>query len=479
MTIDTEIDEITTEDRDESRFRALESRTLESRALKGTYIIVGFYGLALALRMLSSIVLAKLFAPEMFGYMALVTTIIVGLNLFSHIGLEDSIIQNPRGDDEAFINTAWTIQVMRGVGLWLLTVILAWPAARFYEPRLLWLLPVVGFGSAIAGFSSPKLLTLSRHLGVGKLSLLELTSQFVLFAVSLIWAYFQRTIWALAIGRVVSELIRMLVSYRLTNEGVKPRFVMERESLHSLLKFGRWILIGTALTFLASQSDRLILPKILPHATAFKILGIYGIAFSLSDLPRQIIQMFSTKVGFPFIAKFAHKPRPEFRKVLLKYRMMVLAAGAVLLTTTICVGDIFVRLAYDSRYQAAAWMIAIFAAGLWHTLLYNTITPAIMSLQKAHYNALANLLYCIALFGLLPLGFHYFGIVGAVAAVAISDLPVYLVNIWASYRQGLGMLHQDGLMTLFFLATLAAGFAIRHVFGLGIPFPNFAHLAQL
>ena len=34
------------------------------------------------------------------GFMALVTTIIVGLNLFSHIGLEDSIIQNPRGDDE-------------------------------------------------------------------------------------------------------------------------------------------------------------------------------------------------------------------------------------------------------------------------------------------------------------------------------------------------------------------------------------------
>jgi len=470
MTIDTEIDEISTEDRDESRFRAL-----ESRALKGTYFIVAFYGIALGLRFVSSIVLARLFAPELFGLMTLLTTVIVGLNLFSHIGLEDSIIQNPRGDEEVFINTAWTIQVLRGFFLWIVIVLLAWPVAKFYEPRLLWLLPVVGFGCVIAGFCSPNLLTLSRHLGVGRLSLLELISQFVLFAVSLIWALFDRTVWALAVGRVVSELVRTLWSYRLVDKGIRPRFVLDRESVRSLLGFGRWILIGTALTFLANQSDRLILPKLLPQMSAFRMLGIYGIAFSLSDLPRQIISMFSSKVGFPFIAKFAHQPRPEFRKILVKYRMMVLAAGAILLSFTICVGDIFILHAYKPAFHDAAWMIAIFGIGLWHTLLYNTISPAIMSLQKAHYNALANLLYCIALFTLLPLGYHFFGMAGAVAAVAISDLPVYFVNVYASYSQGLGMLRQDALMTLFFLGTLATGLAIRHAFGLGLPFPAFPH----
>lgn len=470
MTIDTEIDEVSTEDRDESRFRAL-----ESRALKGTYYIVLFYGVALGLRFVSSIVLARLFAPELFGLMTLLTTVIVGLNLFSHIGLEDSIIQNPRGDDEAFINTAWTLQVLRGIFLWFVIVALAWPIAKIYEPRLLLLLPVVGFGCVIAGFCSPNLLTLSRHLGVGRLSLLELISQFVLFAVSLAWAWFDRSIWALAFGRIVSELVRTFFSYRLMGKGIRPRFLLERESVRALLGFGRWILIGTALTFLANQSDRLILPKLLPAQTAFQMLGVYGIAFSLSDLPRQIIAMFSSKVGFPFIAKFAHQPRPEFRKVLVKYRMMVLAVGAILLTFTICVGDVFILHAYKPAFHAAAWMIAIFGIGLWHTLLYNTISPAIMSLQKAHYNALANLLYCAALFVLLPLGYHFFGMVGAVAAVAVSDLPVYLVNVYASYRQGLGMLRQDLLMTLFFLATLTGGFAIRHAFGLGLPFPAFPH----
>jgi O-antigen/teichoic acid export membrane protein len=468
MTIETEIDEIAKEEQRE----AMQHRSLESRALKGTYYVVAFYGASSALRLVSSVVLARYFVPELFGLMALLTTVIIGLNLFSHIGLEDSIVQNPRGDDETFVNTAWTIQALRGIGLWLLTVILAWPVSVFYhEPRLMWLLPVVGFGSVIAGFSSPNLLTLARHMGVGKLSLLELSSQITLFAVSLGWAIVQRSIWALAIGRVVSELVRMAMSYRLMRDGIKPRFVLERESVRSLLGFGRWILLSTSLTFLATQSDRLILGKL----TSFQMLGLYSIAFSLSDLPRQIIGMFAQKVGFPFIAKFSHLPRPEFRQVLLKYRMMVLAVGAVLLTFTICVGDLFILHVYKPQYQAAAWMIAIFALGLWHTLLYNTISYAILSLQKAHYNAIANFCYCVTLFVILPLGYHYYGMVGAVAAVAVSDFPVYIVNVYAAYKTGLGMLRQDGLMTLFFLATLAVGLGIRHAFGVGLPFPGIPH----
>jgi O-antigen/teichoic acid export membrane protein len=470
MTIDTDIDEISTEDRDESRFRVL-----ESRALKGTYFIVAFYGAGQGLRFVGSIVLTRLFAPELFGLMTLLTTIIVGLTLFSHIGLEDSVIQNLRGDDEPFLNTTWTIQVLRGIALWLVLLVLAWPVARIYDPQLFWLLPAVGFGSVISGFSSPNLLSLSRHLGVGRLSLLELICQFVVYAVAIVWAYFDRTIWALVIARLASEVVRTLLSYRLVKDGIRPRFVLEREAVRELLTFGRWILIGTALTFLATQSDRLILPKLLPKSTAFQVLGVYGIAFSLSDLPRQIISMFSSKVGFPFIAKFAHQPRPEFRKVILKYRMMVLAVGAVLLALTICIGDVFILHVYKRPYHGAAWMIAIFGLGLWHTLLYSTISPAIMSLQKSHYNALANLLFFLTLLALLPFGYSHFGIVGAVAAVAISDLPMYIVNVYASYRQGLGMLRQDGLMTLVFVGALGVGLAIRHTLGLGFPFPGIPH----
>ncbi len=443
-------------------------RSLESRALRGTYFVVIAYGLTMALRLLSSVVLSRLFLPEYFGLMALVSTVIVGMNLFSHVGLQDSIIQSPRGDEPVYLNTAWTIQVIRGAGLFLLTIPIAWPVAHFYRsPEIVSILPVLGFTCLIAGFSSPSLLTLGRHMGVGKLSALELATQFIQLVVSVIWALFQPTIWALVAGRVVSELARTVISFWILPE-IRPRFTWDKESVRALVHFGRWILIGTALTFLALQSDRLILAKLV----SFQLLGVYGIAFALSDIPRQIILQFCARVGFPFVAKFAERPRQEFRKLLLKYRLMVLAAGGLMIIAVVSTGDIFILHVYPKPYHGAAWMIAILAAGLWHTLLYSTTSPAVLSLQKAHYNAIAYLVYCIGLYIALPWGFHLLGMVGAVIAVALSDLPVYFVTAYSAWREGVSMLRQDGLLTVAFLALLALALVCRASLGLGWPFPH-------
>ena len=116
-------------------------------------------------------------------------------------------------------------------------------------------------------------------------------------------------------------------------------------------------------------------------------------------------------------------------------------------------------------------MVPILAVGLWHTLLYSTISPAILSLQKAHYNAFAYLVYCISLYILLPWGFHVMGMVGAVIAVAFSDLPVYFVNVYSASREGIATLNQDLLLTLSFLGSLAVALWARSWLGFGFPFP--------
>lgn len=440
-------------------------KKLQRQAVRGTFYIVLSYGLSLLMRVASSLVLTRIFSPEYFGIMTLLTTVLIGLNLFSHIGLGDSVIQNARGDDPVFLNTVWTLQVFRGFGLWVMTLILAFPVAHFYhEPRMIPLLPALGFGCIFAGASSPSLLTLARHMGVGKISFLELFGQAVLLVVTVGWAWFHASLWALVAGRLASEIVRMVASYFIVPE-LRPRFALDRESVREILHFGKWILVGTALTFLASQSDRLILGKLVTTAT----LGIYGIAYTLSDLPRMIVGIFSTRIGFPFMARFAQHPRDEYRAIFLKYRMPVLAAGGLGLILVICTGDQLILHFYDSRYHQAAWMLVILALGLWHTTLYSTTTPAVLALSKAHYNAFGNLVFCIALFTLIPVGYHYFGMLGAVCAVAIGDLPVYFVVLYSAYREQVGTFLQDALMTLGFGLALTAALTLRHAMGFGLP----------
>ncbi|TAF68433.1 MAG: polysaccharide biosynthesis protein, partial [Oscillatoriales cyanobacterium] len=121
-------------------------------AIKGAIWTIISYGGSQILRFGSNLILTRLLLPELFGLVGLAYVFIVGVHLFSDIGLGPSIIQNKRGDDPEFINTAWTMQIIRSFFVWLCVMLVTWPVATFYqEPRLLWLIPVIGINTLIGG----------------------------------------------------------------------------------------------------------------------------------------------------------------------------------------------------------------------------------------------------------------------------------------------------------------------------------------
>ena len=125
-------------------------------------------------------------------------------------------------------------------------------------------------------------------------------------------------------------------------------------------------------------------------------------------------------------------------------------------------GDLLVRTIYKPAYHEAAWMVPLLALGLWHTLLYMTTSPVLFSLGKSKYNAVGNAAYCAAVLVGIPVAFHFYGMLGAVIAVAAGDFPLYLVTQFGAFRENIKPLRQDALMTLAFLATLAFEYTLRH-----------------
>jgi hypothetical protein len=83
-------------------------------AMRGSFWTLGGYGISQVIRLLSSLILARLLFPEAFGLMALVNVFMQGLEMLSDIGLGPSIIQNKRGTEPKFLRTAWTLQILRG-----------------------------------------------------------------------------------------------------------------------------------------------------------------------------------------------------------------------------------------------------------------------------------------------------------------------------------------------------------------------------
>ena len=437
----------------------VEIAALESRALHATFWTVLSYGAGQGLRLVNSLILTRLLLPSAFGEMILVTTLIVGMTMLSDIGLSQSVIQSKRGDESDFLNTAWTLQALRGGVLWVGALILAWPAARFYhDPKLLLVLPVLALSAMIGGFNSTGLMTLSRHMGVQRLFALEFSTQIVALVLTIGIALRWPTVWALVLGNLGSNLYKLWLSHHKTAvPGLSNRLRWDRIAVREITGFGKWIFLGTAFTFFALQSDRLILGKLV----TMTVLGLYGIAFQISDIPRSIINAFSQRVGYPFVSKIIHLPLAEFRAQYLRYRFYALLIGAVLLSAMVVWGNLIILKLYPGRYSGAAWMIPILALGLWHTLLYTTTSPVLFSLGKSSYNAFGNGAYCVAMLAGIPLGFHYYGLLGAVIAVAAGDLPLYIVTQFGAVREGIRPLWQDLQLTLCFLALLALDYIAR------------------
>lgn len=69
----------------------------------------------------------------------------------------------------------------------------------------------------------------------------------------------------------------------------------------------------------------------------------------------------------------------------------------------------------------------------------------------------------------LPLAFYRFGAVGAIIVIALSDMPLYIVNLYGLGREQLSCITQDIQSTAFFLGVLALLLIVRNSLGFGLP----------
>lgn len=439
--------------------------SLKKLAIRGTVWTVASYGASLILRLGSNLILTRLLFPKLFGLMALVSIFLTGLHLFSDIGVGPSIIQNKRGDDPTFLNTAWTLQVIRGFCLWFCSLLIAWPVAEFYgDPQFLWLLPVVSLSAVISGFNSTAGFTLSRHIALGQLAIFELGIQVISVIVTVLWAWFSPTIWALVVGWLVSDLLRMVWSHRLI-PGSSNRFAWDQKSVNSLFSFGRWIFLSTAMTFLGAQADRLILGKLF----SLEMLGVYSIAFNLAQMPAQLLQKISSSVIFPVVSKQAEMPRELLRSKILDKRKFILVCLALPVTILIGFGDKIILFLYDERYAQASWMLPILGFGLWITVLSSTMSPALLAIGKPLYIAYGCFFRFLLISIGLPIIFPLVGTVGAITLIAFGDLPYYAAVVYGLWREDLMCIGQDIKITALFLALLTVVLIARVSTGFELP----------
>jgi len=397
--------------------------SLKRRAIRGSFWTLGGYGVSQILRLGGNLVLTRLLTPEVFGLMALIQTFLTGLQMFSDFGLFPNIVQSERGEDPEFLNTAWTIQVMRGGLLWLGSCLLALPVAQFYrEPLLAQLLPVAGLNAIVGGLISTKLATANRQLAMQQLIILEVVTNLLGLLVTTVLALIYRSVWALVIGGLIGGLIKTLASHSFLS-GEQNRFYWDRKAVAEIQKFGRWIFVSTIVGFFALQSDRLILGRLLD----VRFLGIYTIALSLSSVIEQVVEQINNKILFPTYAKLVRERPQDLYPNLRRARMILLLLSSGCATLFVLLGPTLIHILYDQRYTDAGWMLRVLAIGFLGRVLSLTYTDVLMARGQTFTFMTLTLIHTGLQIGVLLLGYHFSGYLGVIIGLAATDWVSYVV----------------------------------------------------
>jgi O-antigen/teichoic acid export membrane protein len=433
---------------------------LKQRVLRASGWSFAGYGMQQALRVASSLVMTRLLVPEMFGVMALVAMVATVLWMLSDIGLGQNIVQSRRGQEPAFLDTAWSVQVVRGFVVWLVSLTLAaalylanrrglLPAGSVYAfPALPMIIAVSSFSAVIESFQSMRMASALRAFDQKPLIQIELAGQLAGLVVMVAAAAASGSIWSIVAGLLVTSSTRTALSHTWMT-GHANRLRVETRALREVLGFGKWVFVSSAVGILAASGDRLLLGGLIdPH-----VMGLYAIASLVIGALESGIYRFFATVSLPALSEIARNDPVRLREVYNRLRfpgdlLLLFMAGALF-----AAGHRVIELLYDPRYAAAGGMLQVLALSL-IAVRYGVAQQVYLAVGLTRYLALINAVRMVALYSLVPALYLLAGLQGALWAIALHGLATLPFVYCFNARLGLNDLQRE----LPVLAALPAGY---------------------
>jgi O-antigen/teichoic acid export membrane protein len=396
------------------------SRRLRTAVYGSAWTMVG-YGAAQVLKLVSTLVLARMLDPKAFGLVALVTVFLSGLEMLSDLGVGMDVVQHPRGDDPVFINTAFLIQAGRGVVLWAIASALAYPFAHFYnQPAVLTLLFVGSFSVLVRGFTSGSLWGLTRHVQLGKYNMLTTGSEFFGFLVSLVWAFISPTAWALVMGRVATAASLVVFSHMVAEYPVTTKW--DKSAAKDIFAFGAGIVLATGTYFLSGEAERLVVGKFVTIVE----LGCFSLALAISTAASKGFQQVVLQVFFPMMSQSVREDEELARRHFIKARHLLMIVSAILSVGFIFGSQLFVSIVLGNKYKDAGWMLQLLGVRGALELFTSMTATMLFAVGTSKYAAIGNTAKLVFMAIGLTIAFGFYGFREALWVLTIAPLATYV-----------------------------------------------------
>ncbi len=346
-----------------------------------------------ALRVVSSMILTRLLAPDSFGLIATAALLPVAIEMCSDFGVRHAIVHNPNGSTRRYLDVAWTLIAFRGFVVAAVVLAMAAPfAAVCDDERVFALTCVSAITPALFGLCSPGRLRWSREMRQDLLAKLDLYVDVARLPINVACVLLVPSAMGLAIASVAAECVRVPLSYVMAPD--RPTWTWDRAIVRELGNFGRFVFASSLLGFLAARLDVFFVARFLGMEQA----GIYYIAQALASPVEAMVTQMLGGLLFPMLSRLQHDPDEVRRRMWQALRLM-LGVGVPLTAAGILVSPFVVELLYDPRYAPAVPPLQALLVAAYLSCLGTTFTCALLASGRPYWGTLATLARLVAFCG--------------------------------------------------------------------------------
>jgi lipopolysaccharide exporter len=424
-------------------------KDLDRRIAVGAAWMVGFKLIDRSIGLLSTIVLARVLAPEDFGLVAMAMVLIGALELLISFSFDVVLIQNQQAGRAQF-DTAWTFNLLFACVCAAVLALLAPHAAAFYgQPRLETVIYLLAGGFALQGLSNIGPVMFRRDMNFDQEFKFLLGKRLSTFLITIPAALYFRNYWALVIGQLAATALSVALSYLMSTYRPRLSFGARLELFHK----SKWLVLHNILQFLNNSAAQFVIGRI----AGAQALGVYAIASEIATLPTTELVAPINRAAFPGYAKAIAEPgqlRASFLKVIASIALFALPAGIGI----VVVADLLVPAVLGWKWLAAIPLIQVLAVYGVIQALQTNISYVYLALGKMQLVTLIGALQLVILVALMVPGLGRFGVAGAAWAFLGTIVLMVPVNqILIARCLGLGPTSFAACLLRPLLAALAMG----------------------
>jgi lipopolysaccharide exporter len=410
---------------------------------------------SMLIRVVSSIVLTRLLTPSVYGLVGIITSLFFVVVMVTDLGFESFIIRHPNSDSAHFRNVLWTVHALRGAflaGIGILGAPLV--ASALQKPELALPLAVASVTLAINGLASFSLIITLKTGGAAKLTLLDFALNAVQTVLCIVLAVWLRNVWAIVAAMIVYSLLRTLLSYVLFADSTQ-RFARDRHIYAEFLAFSRIVWASSSLTLLITQSDKVVLARLL----TLQQFGLYAIALNIVSVPVVFVGSYVGRIVYPIYSRAWNSDARSIGSVYYAARQRVSLLFALGAGALIGGAQLLVSILYDARYRSAWLYVSLLAISAALRLQTLAGTEVMTASGRVSATLRANLVRVAWLCVAGPIGFYLDGATGVICAVGLLEVPA-LIYTWLILREAHIL---DMRQELRYLATVTTGAASAYL----------------